>query len=602
MRYVTFARTARLALSAVLATAAFGPVVSAQTQETNATPAAAQETTTPATQDTTKTIVPPLKPLRPEPPQARVGVDEANPMPISLNQAVQLALTRNRDIEIERINTQQSGYDVEAAKGAYDVYINSRHLFDKAIVPVASALGGGANGKTETTTISSSVTLQKSFATGGAVDVGVQNARVDTDNVFSSINPQYQTGLTLTFRQPLLRGFGIDDNRHRLLIANLRLDQSDAQFRSRVIETVGAVQRGYWDLVFALRNVQVTRESVRLAEEQIRRLERLVQEGINAPVEVVQVQAELERRRQTVFSALEAVTDAENNLKSLILADRNSPEWDRPLVPTDDARVSPVTITLEQAVNTALQNRPDLASLRVQEQMNDVDVRYYKNLTKPQLDVFGSYGLTGLAGSQTSTVNPFSGQSAALLERINEISTQLGLEPLPTAPSTGVSSTLLGGYGTSVGNLFSNDFREVRVGVELNLPVQNRTAKANLGRAEAEGRKIVAQRQGLEQTVERQVRNALQSVETSRQRVEAAAAAREAAEIQLASEQRRYEAGLSTTFLVLTRQNDLSSARGNELQALTDFNKAVSELQRVVGITLSANQIDVKNVKEGTEP
>lgn len=578
----------------------------APTPAQSAAPAVPQNPATqtvPATTPAEAKPVPPAKrpPRQAPPPQARVGVDESNPLSLSLNQAVQMALVRNRDIEIERINTQQSGYDVEAAKGYYDVFINSEHFFDRAIVPVASALGGGPNGRTETTTISSSVTLQKAFKSGGFVDVGATNAHVNTNNIFSSINPQDQTGLTLNFRQPLLRNFNNDENARRLRVANLRLDQSDAQFRARVIETVGAVQRGYWDLVFSLRNVQVARESVDLAEEQIRRLDRLVQEGINAPVEVVQVQAELERRRQNVFTALESVTTAENNLKSLVLADRTSPEWNRALLPTDDARVTPVTIELGEAVDTAIKNRPDLASLRVQEEINDVDVRYYRSQKKPQLDVFGSYGLTGLAGTQVTTPNPFTAASAAQLTRLNEISQQLGLDPLPPTTSSGVPSGLIGGYGSSLGNLFSNDYREVRVGVELNFSVQNRTAEANFGRAQAEGRKILAQRQGLEQTVEREVRNALQAVETARQRVDAAVSAREAAEIQLSSEQRRYEAGLSTTFLVLTRQNELSTARGNELQSLTDFNKAVSELQRVVGITLSANAIDVKEVKGPAE-
>ncbi len=542
------------------------------------------------------------QPRQAPPPEARIGVDESNPMPIGLNEAVQMALVRNRDIEVERINTQQAGYDVESAKGYYDVFINSSHLFDKAIVPVASALGGGANGRVETTTVSSDLTLRKAFTSGGALEVGVQNARTTTDNVFTSVNPQFDTGLTLAFRQPLLRGFRMDDNRRRLRIANLRLDQSDAEFRQRVIDTIGSVQRGYWDLVFALRNVQVAREAVDLADQQLARLRRMVQEGINAPVDVVQVQAELERRRQNVFTALEGVTTAENNLKTLILAERTSTEWNRPLVPTDAARVTPVSYTLGEAVTTAITNRPELASLKVQEQINDVDVKYFKDQKKPQVDVFGSYGLTGLAGTQTSTTNPFSGQNTALLNRINEISGQLGLEPLPAPPVTSVPGQLLGGYGSSLSNLFSNDFREVRVGVEINFPVQNRTAEANLGRAEAEGRKILAQRQTLEQRVEQEVRNALQAVQTARQVIDAATAAREAAEVQLSSEQRRYEAGLSTTFLILTRQNDLSDARGRELQALTDYNKAVADLQRVVGVTLSANSVDVKAVKGGSNP
>lgn len=590
--------TKKLRIAAVVVvTAAAVPAHAATPQEP--APAPAVNAQAPVSQDDQEPVVPQMPVVRPAPPPlARVGVDESNPLPLSLSEAVEMALRANRDIEVERINSQQAGYDLEAAKGYYDPVLHSTDFYNHQITPVASALGGGTNGTVTTTTISSDATLQKAFRSGGFLEVGVQNVRSDTDNVFTSINPQYQTGLTLTFRQPLLRGLSMNDNKRRLQIARLRLDQSDAQFRQRVIETIASVQRGYWDLEFAMRNLQVSRDSVALAEEQIARLRRLVQEGVNAPVEIVQVEAELERRREAVYSALEAVTLAENNLKALVLPQRNAPEWDRPLVPTDTAAVVPVTIPVEQAITTAIQNRPEIASLQTQSEINAVDVRYFKNLTKPQVDLFGSYGLTGLAGTEATNGNPFSGSTAALTARVNELSKQLGLDPLPQTPVTGVSSTLVGGYGTSLGNLFSNDFRAVRVGVEIGWSVTNRTAEANLGRATAEGRKIDTQREALEQRVSREVRNALQSVQTARQRVDAARASREAAEVQLRSEQRRYEAGLSTTYFVLERQNELSAARGRELQALTDYNKAVADLQRVLGTTLTANAIDVKEVRE----
>lgn len=533
--------------------------------------------------------------------EGRVGVDESNPLSLSLLESISMALERNRDIEIERINTQQAEYDVDAAKGVYDPTIHSTNSFDTRINPVASALGGGANGRVETTTLQSDVTVQKLLKSGGFFDVGVSNIRTDTDNVFSSVNPQYQTGLTFTFRQPLLRGLRIDDNRRRLKIANLKLDLTDAQFRQRVIDTVGAVQRAYWDLEFALKNVQVTREAVTLAETQRDRLKRLVEQGINAPIEIVQVEAELERRRENVFAALESVTLAENNLKALILSDRNNGEWNRPIVPSDSARPTPVVLGLDEAVGTAIANRPELSTLRAQEEINKVDVTYFKDLTKPQVDAFASYGLTGLAGSTVSNSNPFSGQNAALLAKVNEISNQLGIQPIPPAPPTSVAPVLIGGYGQSLQNLFSNDFRAIRVGVEINWSVTNRIAEANLGRVEAEGRKISTQKQALEQRVEREVRNALQTVQTARQRVDAARASREAAEVQLKSEQRRYEAGLSTTFLILTRQNELADARARELRSRTDYNKAVSELYRVIGTTLTVNAIDVTKVK-GDQP
>jgi outer membrane protein TolC len=537
---------------------------------------------------------------RAQEPTGRVGVDESNPVRLRLAEAIEMALQRNREIEVERINTQQAGYDVDAARGVYDPVLHMSSYVDHRINPVASALGGGADGSVTTTTIASDATLRKAFSSGGYFEVGAQQTRTDTDNVFSSINPQDQTGLTLSFRQPLLRGLGMDENRRRLKVARLRLDQTDAQFRQRVVETVGAVQRGYWDLEFAIKNVEVARDAVSLAEAQRARLKRLVDEGINAPVELVQIDAELARRRENVYRALESVTLAENALKALILADRTDGVWDQAIVPIDVAAVTPVTLTIDDAVASAVANRPELASLAVQEQINEVDVRFFKDQTKPQLDLFGSYGLTGLAGTPVTGPNPFSGNSEVLRQRINEISVQLGLQPLPAPPVQTVPSVLVGGFGQSLQTLLSNDYRAYRVGVELSWPVGSRTARANLGRAEAEGRKIVAQRQSLEQRVEREVRNSLQSVQTARQRVDAARASREAAQIQLNSEQRRYEAGLSTTYFVLERQNELADARARELQALTDYNKAVAELQRVVGTTLAVNSIDVGEVKEAT--
>jgi HAE1 family hydrophobic/amphiphilic exporter-1 len=550
--------------------------------------------------DPNRPPLPQVRPLRQAPaPEARIGVDESNPMALSLQEAVEMALVRNREIEVERINTQQAGYDVDAAEGVFDPVVNSVNYYDRTTNPVASALAGGASGSVTTSTVSDTLTFQKLFENGGLFNVGAQSVRINSDNIFNAVNPQYQTGLTFTFRQPLLRDFRWNESSRRVKIANVRLDLTDAEFRQRVIETIGQVQRGYWDLEFALRNLQVARESVDLAQAQLGRLQRLVQEGINAPVELVQVEAELERRRESVLAALEGVTVAENALKSLILADRNDATWDRPLVPTDTAGLAPVALTLDEAVATGIANRPELAQLRAQSEINDIDVAFFRNQSKPRVDLFGTYGLAGLAGSPVEgQTSPFSGQNEALRLRINELSAAAGLDPLPAPVQTALPSYLPGGVGSSLGNLFSNDFRSIRVGVEINWNVTNRTAEANLGRSLAEGRKIVVQQQALEQRVEREVRNALQAVQTARQRVDAARAAREAAEVQLASEQRRYDAGLTTTFFVLTRQNELVDARARELQALTDYNKAIVELQRVLGTTLTSNRIDVTTVKE----
>jgi HAE1 family hydrophobic/amphiphilic exporter-1 len=267
----------------------------------------------------------------------------------------------------------------------------------------------------------------------------------------------------------------------------------------------------------------------------------------------------------------------------------------------DQPSVSPVALQLDDAVSQAVANRPELASLRAQKEINEIDLKYYRNQRLPQIDLFATYGLTGLAGTPSSSVNPFGGSTTALTERVNVLSRRFGLEPLPITPPGALPPRLLGGLGQSLSTLFGNDFKTFRFGVEINWSLGNRTAEANFGRADAEGRKIDAQRQALEQRVEREVRNALQAVQTARQRVETSRASREAAEVQLQSEQRRADSGLTTTFFVLTRQNELADARARELRALTDYNSAVVELQRVVGTTLTANSIDVSEVAKDAE-
>jgi HAE1 family hydrophobic/amphiphilic exporter-1 len=320
----------------------------------------------------------------------------------------------------------------------------------------------------------------------------------------------------------------------------------------------------------------------------------MVNEGTLAPIELVSVEVELERRNENVLTATEAVTRAENALKQLILGDRTAREWNLALLPTDAPEMRDVHYQLSEAVAAAFVNRPELAQNSLQREMNKIDLRFFENQTKPQVDLIGLYATTGLSGTLASTGNPFAGSTIVLLDRINQISDTLGLPPVVLPSSGTLPDFLVGGYGQSLSNLFSNDFRTVRFGLSFSFPLKNRAAEGQLGRAVAEGRKIDAQRKTLEQVIEVEVRNALQAVETTRQRVDTARASREAARKQLDSEQRRFQAGLSTTYFVLERQNALSEAQGRELRAMTDHNKALSELQRVMGTTLTTANVELK--------
>jgi HAE1 family hydrophobic/amphiphilic exporter-1 len=249
-------------------------------------------------------------------------------------------------------------------------------------------------------------------------------------------------------------------------------------------------------------------------------------------------------------------------------------------------------------MTTALQNRPELQQSTVAQEINELDQRFYREQTRPQLDLIGSYGVVGLAGtlSEAGTSNPFTAASELTRQKINEIIAALpnsGIQTLPAPLPQVFPENLIGGYGQSLANLGANRYSNFRVGVQINLPLRNRTAEAQLGRSLVERERIDTQREQLEQLIQVDVRNVLQLVRTAQSRLRAAAAARAASEQQYMSEQRRFDAGQSTLFLVLERQTALTTARGNELRAQTDLNKAIAELQRATGNSLQANNVVV---------
>jgi len=416
-----------------------------------------------------------------------------------------------------------------------------------------------------------------------------------TNNQFTALNPQYPTALTFSYTQPLLRGLKIDNSRRQIEIARKNLSLTDAQFRQRAIDTITNVQRAYWDLVFALRSLQVQRDAVTVARTQLEHNKRLVAEGQLAPIDVVAAEAQISTYEQGVFSALEGVSRSENNLKNLIAQNQKAPIWTESLVPTDAIDLAVPEVSLPDALKTAMENRPELQQSNVLSEINKIDQRYFKDQTKPGIDLVGTYGLTGLAGSiSTAGVNPFTASSLQVRQRVDELSTLAGLDPLPAVPPQTFSPELLGGYNQSLQNLLANRYNNFRVGVQISLPLRNRTAEAQLGRSLVEGERIGTQREQLEQTIQVDVRNALQTMRSSEARLRAAVATREANEQQFASEQRKLDAGQSTVFLVLERQTSLTEARGRELQAQTDLNKAIADLQRATGNALRVNSIVVR--------
>jgi len=560
-------------------------------QETTATPSPSpMELQVPA-------IAPDFHPTqKPLPELGRVGVDMDRQKPLSLSEALALALENNKDIEVARHNVKIAEFDLQGAHGAYDPRLTSSTYFERIETPISSFLSGGSNGATRQTDYTGTARLEGLTPMfGGSYRLDFSSVRLTTNNQFVPLSPQYPTALTFNYTQPLFRGLRFDNNRRQIEIAKKNLSLTDAQFRQRAIETITSVQRAYWDLVFALRNLQVQRDAVRDSRTQLEHNKRLVAEGALAPIDVVAAEAQVAGFEQTLFSSLEEVSRSENNLKNLIAVDRQADLWSLSIIPTDSVDLAPPDTSLPEALKAAMDNRPELQQSNVVREINQIDQKYFHEQTKPAIDLVGSYGMVGLAGIQGNNSNPFtSASNTELRARVDQLLTQAGLPLLTPLPPQALSPFLIGGYDQALQNLVSNRFNNFRVGVQINLPLRNRTAEAQLGRSLVEGQRIATQREQLEQSIQVEVRNALQVVRSAEARLHAAGIARAASEQQYLSEQRKLDAGQSTVFLVLERQTALTTARGNELRAQTDLNKAIAELQRATGNALTTNNIVVR--------
>ena len=547
------------------------------------------------------------KPLPPMPNLTRLGVTTDNTLALSLNDAVKRALENNNDIEIARDDVRFAETQLRSLEGVYDPFLSFTPQIDKRVTPVQNIFaGGGTQGQVSTTTYSLNPTLNKSFAKGGGdYQLSFSNSKNQTSAANSTLNPFYSSNLSLSFTQPLLRDRSIDNNRRQIRIQKKRLEQSDADFRLRTIDVITRVQQAYWELVFALRDQQNQLANLNLSRENLRRVEAQISVGTQAPLARAEVQTELANRESALLLAVQNVSIAENNLKQLVFKDPSVPEWSSQVTPSDSPKFDATPVNLNDALKEARENRPELRRLHLQNDINQIDLKYFRNQTKPQVDIVSTIATTGLAGTPAATLapgtplpiisgDPATDPNAFLLDQIQDVQRRAGFPvasvPFVASPSL-APSALIGGYGQTMKNLFNLNTYNIIVGVSIQIPLKNRTAEANLAGAQIQGEQLQASLRSQDQIIEVDVRNAAQAVETSRRRVLAARDARANAEMQLEGEQRLYQVGRSTTFLLFQRENALTNARGAELRAETDYNKALADLQRATSTTLRVNNV-----------
>jgi outer membrane protein TolC len=493
----------------------------------------------------------------------------AEGMRLSLEQAVSLAIANNEDLNVSVNSAEASRYLLLSNWGIFDPLAQASLIRAHSESPAASDLVGAEVSTRDSTNFSTQVT--QLAPTGGTFSLGLTVARTSQNSSFFFVNPAYDSGLTFSFSQPLLRNFGRDATIWQIRISRNSRDSSYLGFVRSVQGTVNAVEQAYWDLVYALRNLEVKKEARTLSAELNRITKIKIDVGSLAPIDIVQTEVGIATAEQEIIIAEGLIGDAQDRLKRLLNFDRA--KWNVAIVPADELRAEQPAVDVEDGLKRALVDRPEILSTRYDVDSNRIRYEFWHNQTRPQLDLVGSYGYAGLGG--TTTIRDDMGN---VVSRTN------------------------GDVWDSLRQITDRDFKNWSVGLNFSYPILNRRARGQRGAALYTWEASKATLSTVEQNVLLEVRSAARDIETARRSTVAAQKARELAERNLDAERKKFENGMTTSFQVLQITNDLSAARTSELQSLAVYRKALSAYHYAVADILDWKGIKIEDLPEFTPP
>ena len=533
--------------SCVLALVAYGRPAGAQT---DADRVRLDDIAREAAREFAATNSPTLDQTRPTAPAPPAGTQ----VDLSLDEATARALERNLEIAVERLNPQTFDLNIARIRAAYrPTAVSTIGQFSR-VQPPTSTLNGGLRVENTTTTYNSGLQQLVPWG-GGAVAFQFNNNKQVSSNNLLNYNPAFNNNFGLTLTQPLLRGFLIDNNRQQLIVTALNRDASEIQLRGTIATTLANVRNAYWELLFSIQALDVARGSLDLATKLVTDNRSRVEVGALAPLDVVQAQAEEATRRQALAQADAQARTAELALKRLIVSGTDDPLWSAEINPVDRPTFLPDPLDVQSAVRKALDNRTDLQIARKTIDSNDVTMRFMRNQTLPELDLTAMYGATGLGGTQ------FQRNGSGVTSQV------IGVVP--------------GGYADAWHTLTGRNYPTWNLALNLSYPIGASAQDAQLARAKVQLNQSAAQLRALELQVATDVTNAALQVQSGLTRYQAASVARDFAQQRLDAEQSRFEVGLSTNFLVVQAQRDLSTAQNTELRALLDYRRALVDYERV---------------------
>jgi len=488
-----------------------------------------------------------------------------NELKLDLESAYELALSRNLNLQVGRYTIASANSNIFANTGIFDPNLTAGISGDFTRTPSATALEGALVSENRNTRFSAGI--NQLLPTGTYLNLETRGLRRGTNSEFYFLNPSYNTDLSLTLTQPLLDGFGTLFNRAGIVIAELQRDRVATGFESTVVATLRDVENAYWDLVAARRAIEVSEQSLTLAQQLLSETQERVKVGTSAPIDTVQSEATVATRVQDLITARNLAANAEDSLKA-VLGFNDPNEWTVTIVTTEEYGYAPMEPDLSEAIETAHRSRPEIREKGLEIDQLDYNVKVARNVTLPDLNLQASYGFGGLDGDAT-------------------------IED----PTTGDEVKVNGSFGSSYDQLVGWDFPTWSVGLNLSIPIGNNEAKARLAQRRYEAQQGDAQLAALKQEITRQVRFAVRALYDGAAAVDAAEASMVLAQRNVEAEQTKFDNGLSTNFQLSQIQEDLANAQLRLIRAHLAYRKAMVGYREATGTLL--DHLNVKILDAG---
>jgi outer membrane protein len=484
---------------------------------------------------------------------------------ISIDEAVKLAMEQNLGIRIQRFDPGIQDTGISLARSAWRPNVTSGFSRNSQTQQSTNAFSGSGTSIVNGT-VGAQFGINQVLPWGSSYSATWSNQHLASTSLSSTYSPQLSSVLNVQFSQPLLRNFQIDQIRQQVATSKKVRDLSDINLDSVVTQTLRNVRNAYWDLSYSINNLKAQQESLALSRQSLKDNQKRVEIGTMAPIDIVQAQAEVATNESSVIVAEAAIKQAQDNLRALILDPATPDFWNIAFDPSDAAAFDERAIDVDAAVRNAMDKRSDIRGAKNALEQSDINIKYYRDQIRPDVNANVSYISSASGGVQLSPVTDLSAIIAG------------------TATRTIVADR---GFGSVLGDVLQNTYPNWTVGVQIGYPLGANTAHANLARVKLEYDQAQATLKNMQLQVVTQVRTAARNVRTNQQRVQSARASRELQEKKLEAEEKKLAAGMSSPFFVVQAQRDLSLARTVEIQAISDYNKSLVDFEAVQQVPIN---------------